>query len=142
MSFFSLFSERSPSLSSVWGPSHGRVVHALLQCESIPWAAVLCKLLQSGSLFHCMQAFKDMLLHHGSFTGLRVLPGNLLQCGLFSPWVCRSLPGGCSSMGLLWGPSLLSGIHIFQCGSLPWAAGETLHPHGPLWVAGEHPASP
>lgn len=48
MSFLPLLRELAPAC----GPSHGRVPHELLQHDSIPQAAVLCKLLQSESLFH------------------------------------------------------------------------------------------
>lgn len=44
-----LLRDRSPSLAPVWGSSR-MVLHELLQCESIPWAADLHELLQGGSL--------------------------------------------------------------------------------------------
>ncbi|KAK4810998.1 hypothetical protein QYF61_014471 [Mycteria americana] len=39
---------------------------------------------------HGVQSFRNRLLQHGSPTGSQVLPANLLQRGLFSPWGHRS----------------------------------------------------
>jgi len=40
--------------------------------------------------FHRVQSFRNRLVQHGSPTGSQVLPVNLLQHGLLSPWVYRS----------------------------------------------------
>ena len=59
--------------SSVGSLPRQTVLHVLLQRESFPQAAVLHELLQRGSP-----------------TGSQVLPANLLQRGLLSPWGHRS----------------------------------------------------
>lgn len=64
-----------------------------------------------------MQSSRHSLLQHRFPRGSQVLPGNL-QRGLFSPQVCWPLPGPCSSTGLPWVHSLLSGIHLLQHGLL------------------------
>ena len=91
--------------------------------------------------FHGVQSFRNRLLQRGSPAGSQVLPANLLQRGLLSPWGHRSCQepaparashGVTASFGhppaLVWGP--------------PWAAGGYLLHRGPPWAAGGQPASP
>ena len=71
--------------SSVGSLPQETVFHELLQRESFPWASVL-----HARPFHGVQSFRDRLLQRGSPMGSQVLPANLLQCGLLSPWGHRS----------------------------------------------------
>lgn len=95
-------------------------------------ATVLHQLLQYESVFlRC------------SPSGPHVLPANLLQRGFLSSWICRSLPGACSTTGFSLVHSLLSSIHLlwhgilhrllvdlWLCCGTPWAAGTELPHHG------------
>jgi len=57
------------------GPSHG--VQLFMNCSSV-------------GVSHGVQSFRNRLLQCGSSTGSQVLPADLPQCGLLSPWVHRS----------------------------------------------------
>lgn len=57
----------------------------------------------------------------------QLLPGNLIQCGLFSPQLCKPLPEACSNTGSQ--PPLR--VPLLPCGCPSGAAGRSLHPHGP-----------
>jgi len=48
--------------------------------------------------FHGVQSFRRRLIQHGFSTESQVLPGNLIQCGLLSPWVRRS----CQEIASAW----------------------------------------
>ncbi|KAK4823971.1 hypothetical protein QYF61_008357 [Mycteria americana] len=65
------------------------VLHELLQHESFPWAAVLHELLQCGSLPRGA-VLQEQTAPAWDPTGSHVLPANLLQRGLLSPWVRKS----------------------------------------------------
>jgi len=57
------------------------VLHELLQCKSFPWTV---------DSFHGVQSFRNRLPQRRSPVGSQVLPENLIQHGIFSPWVHRS----------------------------------------------------
>lgn len=96
--------------------------------------------------FHRMQSLKNRLLKHGSTVGSKVLPADLLQCGLLFPWFHRFFQepapvwvsnriAAASGMHLLWDL-----LHAPPCTSMgcrgtdtsPWSAphtsGESLAP--------------
>lgn len=58
------------------------------------------------SPLHGVQPLRTRLLQHSFPLGWQVLPANLLQCGLLSPWVQQVLVGPCFSVGFPWGHSL------------------------------------
>ncbi|KAK4830289.1 hypothetical protein QYF61_009492 [Mycteria americana] len=68
--------QSSMNFSNV-SPSHG--LQFFTNCSSV-------------GPFHRVQSFRNRLLQRGSLTGSQVLPANLLQRGLLSPWVHRSSP--------------------------------------------------
>lgn len=72
-------------------PFMGDRPHQLFQPEPFPWAAVLGKLLEGGSLFSmgCNPSGTDCI-SNGSSAGSQILPANLLQPRLLSPWSHRS----------------------------------------------------
>jgi len=86
---------------------------------------------------HRVLSFRNRLLQCGSPMRSQVLPANLLQCGLLSPWVHRSWQeGACSSVGFPQGHSLLQASTCSSVGSLPRATGGYLLHRGPPWAAG------
>lgn len=71
-----------------------------------------------------MQSFQGHPAPTWAPPGSQILPGHLLQYGLPSPWVSRSLPGPCSNMGFPQVHSLLPALVWVP----PWAAGGSGHP--------------
>jgi len=88
--------------------------------------------------FHRVQSFRNRLLQRGFPMGSQALPENLLQRGLLSPWVRRSLAGDCSSMGSPWGQSLLQASTCSGVGSVPRATGGYLLHRGLPRTAGDN----
>ncbi|KAK4827158.1 hypothetical protein QYF61_015112 [Mycteria americana] len=90
------------SPAPAWGPSHGR--QSSMNCSNV-------------GPFHEVQSFRNRLLQRGSPTGSQVLPANLLQRGILSPWIHRS----CQRPALAWashGVTASFGIHLLWCGVL------------------------
>lgn len=97
--------------------------------NSSPWISpavvhltvtVLCSV---ESPFRKAQPFRYGLLQSRSLMGPRVLPGNLLQRGILSPWVCSSPPRACSGTVFPQVDSPLSGITLLRPGLLPGLQG-------------------
>jgi len=81
-----------------------------------------------------------MLLQHMSPKGSQVLPENLFQCGLLSPWVHRF----CQESDPARAPHRVTaslGHPLTSAWGPPQAAGRYLFHHGPPWSAGGQPAS-
>lgn len=91
------------------------ILHELFHYESIPWAAALHKMLQNGSLFHRVPSFRYSLLQPRSPTGIPARKPAPVWA--LSPWLCRSLPGACTSLS--WVHSLLRAPPGAAPGSLP-----------------------
>jgi len=117
-------SHSSPALA--WGPSHG--LQLFTSCPSV-------------GPFHGVQSFRNSLLQRGSPMGSQVLPANLLQHGLLSPWghgSCQEPAPAWAAHGvtasfrhppdLVWGSPRATGGDLLHC--------------GPPWAAGAQPASP
>jgi len=78
------------SPAPVWGPSHERQSSTSSSNMSPSHRMQFFTNWSSVGPFHGLQPFRNGLLQYGSLTGSQVLPANRVQCGLFSPWVCRS----------------------------------------------------
>lgn len=129
MLFLLLLRKRSPSPATVWGPSHivcgvlptlfvEFVPHCLWRhsftnfSNVIPSHGLQFLIVLMWIPFYRVQSFKNRLLHFVFSKVVQALPRNLIQYGLLSPWVCRSLqdsaPAQASSgFHLLWHGSLL-----------------------------------
>jgi len=130
------FSLSSPA--SMWGPIHRR--QSSMNFSNVGPSHRLQFFMSCSSVgpSHGVQSFRNRLLQRWSTMGSQVLPANLLQLGLHSPWVHRSFqdPAPARALSLLqvhppapvWGP--------------PRAAGGYLLHRGPPWAAGAQPASP
>lgn len=119
-----LLRERSPPPAALWAPLPWETeLHELLQCESIPQAAVLPKLLQCGSLFQGCSP---------PGTGL-----SSLGAGPLSPWSSHGVtassrhpPAPAQAPPWAAGGSLHSPWISRGCRGRavsPWAAGESRH---------------
>lgn len=104
---------KTPHTAPVWGASHG--THELLHCGSMPGAAVLPKLWLLPEAAVLQEQAAPLRVSSGS----DILPANLLQYDLLSPWVhisaTRSLSHGVTSSfghlpALLWDPHGCRGI--------------------------------
>jgi len=123
-----------PSVRSL---SQETVLQKLLQHEPFPRAAGLHELPQHGSLLQgavLQEQAAPAWVPHGVTSPV----SNLLRRGLLGPQV---LAGACSITGSPWGHSLLQASTCSGVGSLPRATGGYLLHYGPLWAAGEQPAS-
>ncbi|KAK4828316.1 hypothetical protein QYF61_025328 [Mycteria americana] len=78
------------SPAPVWGPSHRRQFSTNFSNVSPSHGLQFFMNCSSVGPFHGVQSFRNRLLQHRSPTGSQVLPANLLQHGLLSPWVHRS----------------------------------------------------
>jgi len=74
----------------VWGPSHGRQFSTNFSNMSPSHGLQFFINSSSVGPSHRVQSFKNRLLQCGSPFGSQVLPANLLQRGLLSPWSHRS----------------------------------------------------
>ncbi|KAK4830240.1 hypothetical protein QYF61_009307 [Mycteria americana] len=110
------------SCLGAWGPSHGRQFS--MNFSNVSPSSGLQFFMNCSSMgpFHRVQSFRNRLLQHRFPMGSQVLPANLLQRGLLSPWGHRS----CQEPALAW-PS--HGVTVsFKhppalAWGLPWAAG-------------------
>lgn len=92
-----LLRERSCSpCCSTGSLTQEKILCELLQCGSIPWAAVLHKLLQGRTLAHGVQSLRHRMPQCGS------LQETCSRHGLLFAQVCRPLPGARSRSGLPW----------------------------------------
>lgn len=148
MFFLPVLRERSPSPTPPWDPSQRRQF-------STTFSSVSSSHRQQQLSMNCCNVCNSSMgaIHQAQpapawdLTGSQVLPGNLLQCGLLSPWVCRSLPGPApaqashgvtasfghppallwvSSRGCRWiSASMWSSMGCRVTAALPWASGES-----------------
>jgi len=101
-----------------WGPFHGRL--SSTNCSSVGPSHRLQLFTTRSSMgsSHGVQSFRNRLLQSGSLVGSQVLPANLLQRGLLSPWGHRS----CQEPTPVWAPHEVTAscgdIHLFRCGVL------------------------
>lgn len=86
--------------------------------------------------FHGVQSLRNELLQQGSPVGSKVLPANLLQCGLLFPWIHRFF----QKSARVWSsnrvtasfrhPPALVGVSCMLPHVPPWAAGAQMLHHG------------
>ncbi|KAK4831166.1 hypothetical protein QYF61_015636 [Mycteria americana] len=77
------------SSAPAWGPSHRRQSSTNFSNMSPSHRLQFFMNCSSVGPFHRVQSFRSRLLQRGSPMGSQVLPANLLQHGLLSPWVHR-----------------------------------------------------